>query len=107
MTQEQIDSVYESLAEYEKEVTVHNNEFLKALGENAEKDYENLIDGCIVNEKIKFVDTHEQGINQHENCGIFKNVHVDQWCTNMEGDSFSGFIYANVKGRAIAVPFYF
>lgn len=104
MTQEQTDKVYADLASYEKEVSEHNEQVLKALGKKAQADFEELMDCCKVTEKIKLVDA-PKGINNKERCGVFKNVHVDQWGTNMEGDSYAGFIYTNVKGQWIQVPF--
>lgn len=104
MTQEQIDKVYADLVAYEKEIADHNEAFLKSLGKGAQRDFEELMDCCNIAEKIKFVD-EPKGSDNKENCGVYKNIHVDQWCTNMEGDSFSGFIYAKVKGKWIEVPF--
>ena len=104
MTQEQIDKVYADLAAYEKEIADHNEQVLKSLGKKAQKDFEELMGFCNVTEKIKLVDA-PKGSDNKEHCGVFKNVHVDQWTTNMEGDSYAGFIYANVKGQWIEVPF--
>jgi len=104
MTQEQIDKVYADLAAYEKEIADHNEQVLKTLGKKAQNDFEELMDCCNVTEKIKLVDA-PKGSDNKEHCGVFKNVHVDQWTTNMEGDSYAGFIYANVKGQWIEVPF--
>ena len=104
MTQEQIDKVYADLAAYEKEIADHNEQVLKSLCKKAEKDFEELLDCCNVTEKIKLVDA-PKGSDNKEHCGVFRNVHVDQWSTNMEGDSYAGFIYANVKGQWIEVPF--
>ena len=104
MTQEQIDKVYADLAAYEKEIADHNEQVLKSLGKKAQNDFEELLDCCNVTEKIKLVDA-PKGSDNKENCGVFKNVHVDQWSTNMEGDSYAGFIYANVNGQWIEVPF--
>jgi hypothetical protein len=104
MTQEQIDKVYADLAAYEKEIADHNEQVLKSLGEEAQRDFEELMDYCNITDKINLVDS-PKGSDNKEHCGVFKNVHVDQWTTNMEGDSYAGFIYANVKGQWIEVPF--
>ncbi len=104
MTQEQIDKVYSDLAAYEKEIADHNEQFLKSLGKKAQEDFAELMDFCDVTEKISFVDA-PKGTDNKEICGVFKNVHVDQWTTNMEGDSYACFIYANVKGQWIEIPF--
>ena len=77
---------------------------LKTLGKKAQRDFEELLDCCNVAEKIEFVDA-PKGHDNKEHCGVFKNVHVEQWTTNMEGDSYAGFIYANVSGKWIKVPF--
>ena len=104
MTQKQIDKVYADLAAYEKEIADHNEQVLKTLGKKAQKDFVELMDCCNVTEKIKFVDA-PKGSDNKEHCGVFKSVHVVQWTTNMEGDSYAGFIYANVKGQWIEIPF--
>lgn len=105
MTKEEIDKMYAELAAYENEITEHNEQFLKSLGKKAQKDFEELMDCCQIYEKITVVDA-PKGSKQDENCGIYKDIHVDQWCTNMEGDSYAGFIYAKVKGQWIEVPYY-
>lgn len=104
MTQDQVNKVLSEYSEYEKEISDHNEQLLKSLGEDAQKYFKELMDCCSITEKIKLVDA-PKGTKQDEDCGIYKDVHVDQWCTNMEGDSFSGFIYANVNGQWIEVPF--
>lgn len=104
ITDEQYKEAFDKMFEYEKEIADHNEQVLKSLGKKAQNDFEELLDCCNVTEKIKLVDA-PKGSDNNEHCGVFKNVHVDQWCTNMEGDSYSGFIYANVKGQWIEVPF--
>jgi hypothetical protein len=104
MKQEEIDKVFADVAAYYKEIADHNEQVLKSLGKKAQKDFEELLEYCNVTEKINLVD-EPKGRDNKEHCGVFKNVHVDQWCVNMEGDSFEGFIYANVKGQWIEVPF--
>ncbi len=104
MTREEIDKVYADLAAYEKEIIDHNEQFLKSFGKKAQGDFKDLMEDCSINEKIKFVDA-PKGSDNKEHCGVFKNIHVDQQATNMEGDSYAGFIYANIKGQWIEVPF--
>ncbi len=104
MTQEQIDKVYADLSEYYKEISEHNESILKLLGENAKRDFEELMDCCNVTEKINFVDG-PKGTDNKEHCGVFRNVHVDQRAVGMEGDSWDGYIYAHVNGKWIEVPF--
>ena len=88
----------------EKEIADHNEQFLKSLGKQAQRDFENLLDGCIVTGMMKFVNA-PKGDDNEEHCGVFKNVHVEQWSTNPEGDSYAGFIYANLKGQWMEVPY--
>ena len=104
MTDEQINKVYDDLAEYYKEISEHNTALINSFGKTASKHFKDLLDFCDVTEKIELVDK-PNGDKQNESYGIFKNVHVDQWSTGMEGDSFAGFIYANVKGQWIKVPY--
>jgi len=104
MTQKEIDKVYSDLAAYEKEIADHNEQVINKLGKRARKDFAELMDCCNITDKINFVDA-PKGKDNQENCGIYKNIHVDQWSTNMEGDSYAGFIYANVNGQWIEIPY--
>ncbi len=104
MEQNEIDKAYAEMDAYLKGIAEHNEQFLKKLGKRAQKDFVELIESCNVTEKIKFVDT-PKGRDNNENFGIFKNVHVDEWSTGTEGDSYEGYIYANVKGQWIEVPY--
>lgn len=94
----------EHLAEYCKEICEHNTALINSFGKTASKHFKDLLDFCDVTGKIELVDK-PNGDKQNENCGIFKNVHVHQWTTGMEGDSFAGYIYTNVKGQWIKVPY--
>jgi hypothetical protein len=100
-----IRKVYDDLAVYEKDIYNHNNNLIKSFGEKAEKDFIDLLDFCRINGKIELVNS-PMGDKQSENYGIFKNIHVDQWSVGMEGDSYEGFIYANVKRQWIKIPYY-
>jgi len=104
MTDEQIKKVYDELVEQYKEISDHNTTLINSFGKTASKHFKDLLDFCDVTDKIELVDK-PNGDKQNESYGIFKNVHVDQWSTGTEGDSFGGFIYANVKGQWIKVPY--
>jgi hypothetical protein len=104
ITQDTYNNIMDNVMLYEKEIVEHNKQQLKSLGRKAEEDFEELIDGCYVTEKIKFVDK-PKGIKQDENCGVFKNVYVEQWSTGISGDSYCGFIYAHINGLWIEVPY--
>jgi len=104
MTQEDIDRVYQELAAYEKEIQEHNSKFLDNLGQQSIQDFEELMDCCNITEKIKFVE-EPKGRRNNEDIGVYKDIHVDQWTTNMEGDSYSGFLYANINDKWIEVPY--
>lgn len=103
--EQELSRIYAEISAYELEIKEHNEQFLKSLGKKAQKDFEALMDCCQISEKIKVVDA-PKGSKQNENCGIYKDIYVDQWSTNMEGDSYEGFIYAKVKGQWIEVPYY-
>lgn len=103
MTDEQIRKVYDDLAEYYKEISDHNATLINSFGKTASKHFKDLLDFCDVTEKIELVDK-PKGDKQNENYVMFKNVHIQQWSIGIEGDSFKGYIYANVKGQWIKVP---
>lgn len=104
MTDEQIKKVYDDLAECEYQINEHNNKIINSFGNHAMKHFINMLEYCNVTEKIELVDK-PNGDKQNESYGMFKNVHVDQWTVGTEGDSFAGYIYANVKGQWIKVPY--
>lgn len=104
MTDEQIKKVYDDLAEYEYQINEHNNKIINSFGKTAMKHFIDMLEYCNVTEKIELIDK-PNGDKQNENYGMFKNIHVDQWTVGMEGDSFAGYIYANVKGQWIKVPY--
>lgn len=90
-----------------RETDFHNDTLIKSFGATAEKDFEELLDGCAIPEcgKIEVVEK-PKGNRQHENCGIFKNVYVDQWSVGDSGDSFEGNIYARVEKKWYKIPYY-
>lgn len=101
---EQMDDAFESLQRYEQEIEDHNKSFFDSLNDKDKKDFEVLLDDCELCYKINYVD-EPKGNKQDEDCGSFKNIHVDQWCTNMDGDSFQGNIYALFNNRWVEIPF--
>jgi len=103
-TQQEIDKMYADLTAYENELFEHNTNLISSFGKTANKHFKRLLDSCDLTGKIELVDK-PNGDKQNESYGMFKNVHVDQWSVGMEGDSFAGFIYANVKGQWIKVPY--
>lgn len=105
VSDEQYEEAFRSMNAYYKEIYDHNAEFIKQFGETHDKDFADLIEGCTVTDKIQFVEK-QMGREQFEDdCGVFTNVHVDQWNSGITGDSYGGVIYANVFGRWIAIPY--
>jgi len=104
---EQMSDIYKELYEFELEVAEHNQKFISDLGKNAVKHFPDLMCDCNISfhEKIKFVD-NPKGYPQHEKFGPFKDIHVEQWCSNMEGDAYGGYIYAKIKGKWISIPYF-
>lgn len=100
MTQEQVDQ----MLAYEKEIVDHNEKMIKCFGQDAEHYFEDLLWGCRIVEKIKFVDA-PKGDDQDEEYGPFKEVHVDQWSIGDSGDSFEGYVYAKIDDRWIQIPY--
>lgn len=102
ITDQQYKEAFKSMYEYEKEIADYNAEFIKKFGENVGPDFEQLCDDCRITGKIEFVEK-PKGDPQDENCGVFKNVHVDQHSVGDSGDSYAGAIYANVNDRWVRV----
>lgn len=101
-TTQQPDGQY--YAEYREEISANNTNLINSFGKTASKYFKDLLEFCDVTGKIELVDKPD-GDKQNESYGMFKDVHVDQWSTVMEGDSFAGYIYANVNGQWIKVPY--
>lgn len=100
-----MNDAYASLDKWYKELHEHNNKILSEIGKTALKDFGKLIEDCKVTDKIDFVEK-PHGQNQKEKCGIFKNTWVDQSSYGDSGDSYSGYIYAQItKDKWLRVPF--
>lgn len=95
--QECWNAAYEALTEWENEVSDHNNKILSEYNVNVE-DFKDLLDFCVVDDKIEVVEKPEGEEQDEEVYGNLTVTHVDQWSTGMEGDSYSGFIYAKIQG---------
>jgi len=104
ITQEQYDEAYKQLAEYENEIATHNEKLIESFGDGAIYDFAEMMEYCRITGKIEFVEK-PSGTDQDENCGVFKNIHVDQRSVGDSGDSYAGTTYANVNGKWIAVPY--
>lgn len=102
ITEQQYQQAFDSMYDYEKEILDHNASILRSFAKRAVKDFKKLTENCSVVNKIEYVD-EPKGDKQNENCGIFKDVHVDQYSTGDSGDSFAGHIYAKVYKNWIQV----
>lgn len=97
--------VYAELAKYELEIIEHNTTIIKSFGRRAIANFKSLLEYADVTGKIEFV-TQPAGENQKEKYGVFCEVWVQQWSEGMEGDSFSGYIFARLKdNRWIKIPY--
>lgn len=104
ITDAQYKEAFDNLYDYEKEITDHNDKVLKTFGGDAHKDFQDLIDSCSVVGKIEFAEA-PKGDAQNESNGIFKDVHVDQYSVGDSGDSYAGFIYANINGKWVSINY--
>ena len=104
MNPEELDKIYKEIEEYDIEVGNHNDKLISSFGKTAKKHFVELVYDCCVSDKIEIVDK-PSGKKQNENAGIFRNIHVEQWTTNMEGDSYSGYIYAKCQNKWLKIPY--
>jgi len=96
--------VMEDVANFESEIRNHNQRFFDEIGAT-KGEIEWLLNDCFIEAKIEFVNQPE-GDNQNSSYGIFKELYVDQWQTGIEGDSFSGYLYAKLPdGRWLKVSY--
>ena len=99
-------SAYQGVDLYDRdmELSVYKN-ILKAIQiSDYEQDFEDLLDGCRLNGEVEVAEK-PNGDKQNEDCGIFKDIHVDQWSVGDSGDSFAGYIYAKVNNKWLKIPY--
>ena len=105
ITDKQYEEAFSKMFEYHKEISDYNEKFIKQFGETHDKDFADLVDECTVTGKIEFVEKQRGTEQREDDCGIFTNIHVEQWSRGDSGDSYGGFIYANVNGKWISIPY--
>jgi hypothetical protein len=104
LMKKELNEVYELMEREGKEMQEHNQKILED-NKIPLQDFEDLIEGCDVTDKIEIVNI-PHGDNQYECYGVFKEIFVDQWSTGMEGDSYAGYIYGKLdKDKWIKVPY--
>lgn len=100
-----MNEVYASLDKHHSEIQESIKAILAQLPKRAGDDFEELLDGSDVTGKVEIVDA-PKGTNQKEKYGVFKEVHVDQWCNGgYTGDNFEGDIYAKCKLGWLKIPY--
>ena len=109
ITKEQEIEAYEAMVKIEKEIADHNAKILEEIaekyGDTVQNDLNDLLDYCTLDGEINIV-KEAYGDDQNEECGIFKQVIVDQWATGTEGDSFAGRIYGKIDDNLyLEIPF--
>lgn len=109
ITKEQYNEAMESAIEWEKEVVEHNKKLMQTIKHN-HKDFENLLDFANITDKIQWVDKDSFSAESQydaDKFGVFTLAFVDQWTTNMEGDSFEGYMYVEVDGydKLLKIPY--
>lgn len=96
LEEQQLKKAMEECHKWEQEVQEHNTAIIKAMGAHAQQQFNEIIDGCRITNKIELV-AKPDGNKQREKYAHFQEIWVHQWSTGMEGDTFAGFIYARVS----------
>jgi hypothetical protein len=96
-TQKQHDDAYSELMKWESEVCEHNNRILSEFKVH-EDDFTDLLTDCDITGKIEIVKEPKGTEQTEEEYGNLTITHIEQWSIGIEGDSYSGFIYAKIKG---------
>lgn len=102
-----MNAAFEALAKVEQEVQDQNKALLKTIGRKASYNLNNILYGCDLSrhEPLSIVDS-PKGSNQDEKAGCFKEIWVQQWSVGMEGDSYSGYIYARFAAdKWLKIPY--
>jgi hypothetical protein len=108
MTDEQMWSdAMESLIQFENEIKTHNKEILKSISYD-NRDFARLVDCCRITDKMEWVEKPTFKPEYDADVyGAFTLEFVDQWSVGDSGDSFTGFMYAKVKGedKYLKIPY--
>lgn len=88
------------------DIQQHNDAILNELCKTPEDflAFQDMIEGVVLIDKMEFCEG-PSGDVQYEEYGIFKNVCVDQWTNGPSGDSFAGYIFAQVGERWLKIPY--
>lgn len=109
MNDEQLDretsEMYAQMAQEEKEIHQDNTALVNSFGEGAMADYTELVDVLSITDRIEVVDGPKGSPQPDDDIGMFTLIHVEQWPIGMDGDSWEGFIYANVHGKWYRIPY--
>jgi hypothetical protein len=103
-----MDKAMQAALEFEIEVRQHNDSILSELGETAKSDLAMVMQDCDQNwqNKMEWVEEPKGSPQPEDDCGVFQNIHVDQWQNGgYSGDSFAGDIYAQVGERWLRIPY--
>lgn len=108
MTKEEEKKMWEEAMDgvmaWEKQISDSVTQVLKEYSIK-EKDFEDLMDGSKVNGIVEIV-PEPKGDAQKERYGKLKNIHVKQWSVGDSGDSYAGFIYAQLKEEVwLKIPY--
>jgi hypothetical protein len=102
--EKELRKIFNELEVFIKDFESHNNQFIKSLGRKAQEDFEELVECFIVVGKIEFVDA-PKGHDLGEDCGVFKKVHAEEFCIDVNTDSYTGFLYAKFNEKWIKIPY--
>lgn len=99
----------EWMDEWSKEcesINGHNNNLINEIFGDDTEEFEDLVDGCIITDRIEIV-SEPQGNDQAEDSGkIVKKVYVDQWTQGCIEDSYAGYIYAKIEeNKWLKIPY--
>lgn len=105
-----LDEIYAEIEKLEKDVYNHNQSVLEEIEitfnfDSIKEDFIELIDFVDVTNKIEIVNK-PNGQEQHEKCGVFTKIFVDQWSVGNTGDSYGGHIYGKfAKNKWLKIPY--
>lgn len=94
--------VWQEIADYDEEVWRHNQRLLRAIkgvkGKTFHKYLLEIIKSCDrLRDKME-IDSQPNGTWNDEKYGrTIKGIWVDQWSVGMEGDSFEGYLWVQLK----------
>jgi len=108
-----MNEIYEDVRKRSQEIFYHNQGILKHVAimtgkpfKEINENLKGLLEFVDISSIILIVDKPKGTKQTDDDCGVFKNTHVEQWGVGYTGDSFEGYVYSEFKPNMwIKIPY--